>query len=119
LAEYLAAMSVNGIRAFPKARNARIPAGIDTVGFEVPFTPRTGRFHNDQPGTASSASLMVGRHLFVGAPIPRQKRLVRGGKDTVAKLKAANLVRGEQMRERHIKPLVYLIASSQDWHVGK
>jgi hypothetical protein len=44
---------------------------------------------------------------------------VRGGKDTVAKFEAANRVGGEQMRERHIKPLAYLIASSQDWHMGK
>jgi hypothetical protein len=119
LAEYLAVMSVGGIRAFSKTGNARIPAGVDTVGFEGTFTSRTGGFHDDQPGAAGGAGLMVGRHLFGGTPVPRQKGLVRGRKDTVTKLEAANLVGGEQMRERHIKPLAYLIASSKDWHMGK
>jgi hypothetical protein len=119
LAEYLAAMSVGGVRAFSKTGDTRIPAGVDTVGFEVPFTPRTGGFHDDQPGAAGSAGLMVGRHLFGGTPVPHQKGLVRGGKDSVAKFEAANRVGGEQMRERHTKPLAYLIASDKGWHMGK
>jgi hypothetical protein len=119
LAEYLAAMSVGGIRAFSKTGNARIPAGVDNVGFEVPFTPRTGGFHDHEARAAGGAGLMVGRHLFGGTPIPRQKGLMRGRKDAVAKFETANLVGGEQMRERHIEPLAYLIASDKDWHMGK
>jgi hypothetical protein len=119
LAEYLAVMSVGGIRALSKTGDARIPAGVDNVGFEGPFTSRTGGFHHDQPGAAGGAGLMVGRNLFGGTPIPRQKGLMRGGKDAVANFEAANLVGGEQMRKRHIKPFVYLIASDQDWHMGK
>jgi hypothetical protein len=38
--------------------------------------------------------------------------LVRGGKDTVANFEAANLAGSEQLRERHIKPLACMIASS-------
>jgi hypothetical protein len=119
LAEYLAAMSVDGIRGFPKTGNARIPAGVDAVGLKGSFTSRTGGFHHDQPGATGGSGLMVGRHLFGWAPIPRHHGLVRGGKDAVAKFEAANLVGREQMRKRHIKPRVYLIASNKDWHMGK
>jgi hypothetical protein len=119
LAEYLAVMSVDGIRGFSKTGDARIPAGVDTGGFKGSFTSRTGGFHDDQPGATGGAGLMVGRNLFGWTPIPRHNGLVRRGKDAVAKFEAANLVGREQMRERHIKPRVYLIASNKDWHMGK
>jgi len=71
LAEYLAAVSMDGIRAFSKTGNARIPAGVDAVGLKGSFTSRTGGFHDDQPGATGGSGLMVGRYLFGWAPIPR------------------------------------------------